>query len=617
MEDFQARLKKKSGEIIWFSTNARQLRDETGGFAGVEGTVRDITHRKKMEQEMEMMRSYLKNIIDSMPSILISIDVDGNIIEWNQAAAGITGVSSVEAMGRKFWEVAPLFTPYKDDYREVLEARKPRHVHRQPYKADETKYYDVTLFPLIVNGVNGLVVRLDDMTETEEKDRQLRQAQKMDTIGTLSGGLAHDFNNILGGIMGICSLLRYRLYKKEPFSEPELDSFLSIMEDSSLRAADIVQQLLAISRNQELNLVPVDLNTTIRHIMKVCSISLDKKVELVPVYPAGPAYVLAETTQLQQVLLNLCVNAAHAMTLMKTEGQPQGGRLTVSVELLKADTHFCSTHPEAKPVEYWVLCVVDTGVGMDSKTVAKVFDPIFTTKEKGKGTGLGLAMVYNIVQQHKGFIDVYSEVGVGSTFSVYLPAVRCDDVVTARPGNREISRGAGLILVIDDEETLRNLARAILVQCGYTVILAENGIEGIERYKEYFPNMKAVLLDLVMPKIDGKETSREILSFDPKARVLMTSGFRGTSASMPHSRRAFRASSRNLTPWTNWPGPSRLSSRSPERVPTPEALISRPAGPPGPCGPAGPTGRSGMSCPGRRTGRSRDTPGPRPGNPVP
>ncbi|MCK7484645.1 MAG: response regulator [Bacillus subtilis] len=214
------------------------------------------------------------------------------------------------------------------------------------------------------------------------------------------------------------------------------------------------------------------------------------------------------------------------MTIMRKPDEHQGGTLSVSIEMIRADRHFCNAHPEAVEGDYWVFGVRDDGVGMDSRTVSKIFDPFFTTKEKGKGTGLGLAMVYNIVQQHKGFIDVYSEVGIGTTFHVYLPVFEGADQENSKEDETNVPQGEGIVLVVDDEAIIRQTAKAILEECGYTVITAGNGEEGVEVFRKRHSELKAVLLDMVMPKKSGKEAFLEMKQIQPAVRVLMASGFR-------------------------------------------------------------------------------------------
>jgi CheY-like chemotaxis protein len=349
----------------------------------------------------------------------------------------------------------------------------------------------------------------------------------MESVGTLAGGLAHDFNNVLAAILGNLSLLQYKLRGGASFQPSEILEYLERMESAGARAVDMVKQLLTLSRRHQVDLVPVDLNLSAKHVRKLGETTFDKSVQVM-VHPAAvPAYVLADITEIEQVLLNLCINGIHAMTIMRSKDSAWGGVLTIAVDQVKADGDFQQKHPEAVVGSYWKLSVNDTGVGMETKTAAKIFDPFFTTKGQGKGTGLGLAMVYNIVQQQHGFIDVYSEVGLGSTFSVYLPALERE--IGQGPVMDEqvrVNRGHGLILVVDDDDIVRGVAEGILQTVGYTVLTAKNGKEGVERYQEASDSILAVLLDMAMPVMSGREAYIEMKKINPEVKVLLASGFR-------------------------------------------------------------------------------------------
>jgi PAS domain S-box-containing protein len=478
-------------------------------------------------EQMAMMRIYLKNVIDSMPSMLISINNEGIIVEWNEAASRTTGIPPIKAIGREIWEVMPIMEKYRDSIHAIYSSRTPMEFHREIISSGENEaFHNIALFPLIANCVQGIVIRVDDITELEKKEQQLRHAQKMETIGTLSGGLAHDFNNILGGITGSLSLIKYKLAQGLEIEKNFLRKYVDIMESAGNRASDLIKQLLSIARKQEILFEPMDLNTTIDNVMRICVNSLDKSIELDFRFFPEKAMANANANQTEQVLLNLCVNSAHAMTTMRKPDDHQGGRLTVSLDKIFADRNFRITHPEAKEISYWVMNVQDTGIGMDTKTVAKIFDPFFTTKEKDKGTGLGLAMVYNIVQQHGGFIDVYSEVGIGSAFNVYIPEFTGTHVEKMPGRATEILKGEGLVLVVDDEDMIRQTAREILEMCGYSVILASNGMEAVDILRDRHRDITVVLLDMLMPKMSGKETYLEIKKIDPNLKVLFSSGFK-------------------------------------------------------------------------------------------
>jgi CheY-like chemotaxis protein len=292
----------------------------------------------------------------------------------------------------------------------------------------------------------------------------------------------------------------------------------------------MVNRLLVLTRKHEISLIPMDINTALRNVMQICANSFDKSITLHPEYSDGAAMIEGVPAQIEQVMLNLCVNASHAMTMMRAENEKRGGALTVSVKKIRADRLFCKTHPKARMINYWLVSHADTGAGIDRQNLNKIFDPFFTTKEKGTGTGLGLAMAYNIIHQHNGFIDVYSEKGMGSTFNIYLPEYMVTDPSQEQHGeDQEIIRGRGLILIVDDESVVRLIARDILTECGYDVLMAEDGRRGIELFRENQDLISAVLLDMAMPGMSGDEVLIELRKIQTDVKVLLTSGFRQDS----------------------------------------------------------------------------------------
>jgi len=483
--------------------------------------------RSRIESELKRAQAFLENVIESMPSILIAIDMDGTVAQWNQAAMRLTGISASEALGKNLWEIVPYLGKYRDQLRAVVETRRIRDIYKDPLQIGSVRYFfNVSLFPLVADGHEGVVIMADNVTEMEAKEQQLRQAQKMETIGTLAGGLAHDFNNVLGGIIGALSLMRFKIQKSGPLPPADLAKYLNAIGESADRAAALVQQLLSLCRKRELTFTSVDLNRAIQHVMTICQNTFDKSIDLQVMHAGEGAWVSADPTQIEQVLLNLCVNASHAMTIMRREGEHWGGRLTAGLRKVVADPDFRKFHPEAQPGTYWCLSVTDEGVGMDPPTVARMFDPFFTTKSKEVGTGLGLTMVYNIVQQQGGFLDVDSEPGAGTTFNVYLPALGSSQPeAEASDDDRGIIRGEGLVLIVDDEPLMRQMAQESLESCGYSVVTAPNGQAGVSLFKERRSEIALVLLDLVMPKMSGTEAFQEMKQIDPSVKVLLASGF--------------------------------------------------------------------------------------------
>ena len=369
------------------------------------------------------------------------------------------------------------------------------------------------------------VARILSDVEKNMLESQLIQSQKMETIGTLVGGLAHDFNNLLGGIVGSLSLLRYN---SKDIEEEKLLKYLNIMETASGRATDLVKQLLAVASKQDLVMAPVDLNLAISHIVKISKNTFDKSVEIKYNFHPSTAVTNADPTQIEQVLLNLCINAYHAMTVMRDENDHRGGIISLDIKKFHPDDHFMQIHPNAHNNDYWNISIEDTGIGMTKKTMDRIFEPFFTTKKdtRVKGSGLGLTMVYNIIQDHNGFIDVHSEPDAGSTFNVYLPVLEQEYTKVIKEITEKIITGEGVILVIDDEELIRVTTKRMLQTSGYEVIVAENGEEGVECYRKNHDRISAVILDMSMPKKCGRDAYYEMKKIDPDVKVLLATGYR-------------------------------------------------------------------------------------------
>ena len=368
---------------------------------------------------------------------------------------------------------------------------------------------------------------IGNLAELKKKDEQLIRIQKMEAVWQLTGGLAHDFNNMLGGIMGSVSLLQYYARKGLAENEDKIISSLNTIENATLRASDMVHRLLVMSRKNDIQAVPVNLSLSIRNVISICNNTFDKQVTIDVHYPPDPLWTMADACQLEQVILNLCINAEQAMTIMHKSPEKWGGTLTIDVSRVQGDKYLCELYPEARIQPYAVLEIRDTGIGMNRETIARIFDPFFTTKEAGKGTGLGLSIVYTIISQLGGFISVYSHPGQGTAFKVFLPEIaRKEEIslieIQALP---DIS-GTGLVLVIDDEEIIRNTAQAILSDNGYRVLTAPGGQEGLDIFRENFTDIDAVLLDMAMPGMNGREVFIELKKIDPHVTVILSSGLR-------------------------------------------------------------------------------------------
>jgi len=347
-----------------------------------------------------------------------------------------------------------------------------------------------------------------------DTQRQVIQAEKLTALGQLAGGVAHDFNNLLQAITGYCDLAKRRI--------PEGDKGHNHLDQASRatqRAATLTGQLLAFGRRQTLQPRYLYLNQVIEELLSMLNRLLGENVELKTVLEEGLRSVHADPSQVEQVLMNLCINARDAM--------PDGGRISIETHNVVIDQMYCAMHPWAQPGLYVLISVTDTGSGMDRKTLNQIFEPFFTTKEAGKGTGLGLATVYGIVRQHCGFIDVTSEPGTGTTFNVYLPEVShpVDQVESKETGPQPLQAGKETILVAEDEEFVREWSEQILSDAGYTVLAAADGEEAVHLFEEHRSEIALALLDVVMPKMNGMEVCSALKTMKPEIGIIFCSGY--------------------------------------------------------------------------------------------
>ena len=372
--------------------------------------------------------------------------------------------------------------------------------------------------------VEKLVIVNRDVTSRRSLEEQFRQAQKMEAVGRLSGGVAHDFNNLLGVIIGYAEFLQERLEPQNAL-RGSVDEILK----AGKRAASLTRQLLAFSRQQVLEPKVLDLNVVVSDTEKLLRRLIGEDVELFTQLTPDLGRVKADQGQLEQVIMNLAVNARDAM--------PQGGKLTIATENVVMDDAFVRRYPyPVQPGAYVCLTVNDNGIGMDAETKARAFEPFFTTKEKGKGTGLGLSTVYGVVKQSGGYIDIYSSPGAGTTFKIYLPRVdetiRTEDVPVA--GNRSF-KGKETILLAEDEASLRRLTRTTLELCGYKVLEAKDGAEGLEVSDAYEGAIDLLLTDVVMPGIGGRALAQELSRRRPDIRLVYMSGYTGQTVGTQES----------------------------------------------------------------------------------
>ncbi len=355
-----------------------------------------------------------------------------------------------------------------------------------------------------------LIERIEMMEQKNKLESQLQQTQKMEAIGILAGGIAHDFNNMLGGIMGAAELLGYHLP-----NDAKAKQLHQTILDSTTRAADLTKQLLAFSRQSVKATTTVNLHGVIQEIVALTKRTLNKQIIIEANLRAKTSCVMGDPSLLHNALLNLCINASQAM--------PEGGILRLNTQNTWVDEDYGTSSFKLQPGQYIEVEVQDNGCGIAQEHLGYIFEPFFTTKEQGKGTGLGLSSVYGTVQQHSGAINVYSELGKGTSFLILLPI--CEDAEKVLTNFVDIKKGSGCILVVDDEVIMRSTAKAILESLGYEVLMAEDGEKALEIYKREKGRIDLVLLDMIMPVMNGKVCFKKLRKYDPQARVMLSSGF--------------------------------------------------------------------------------------------
>ncbi|MDA8407497.1 MAG: PAS domain S-box protein [Deltaproteobacteria bacterium] len=479
----------------------------------VFGTIHDVTDLRRAEESHRLLFEAMEHAAEAV----IITDSKGIIQYVNPAQEIISGYSRNELLG----QTPHLFSSdfHNDTFYDKLwktissgNVWSGRFVNR---KKDGTVYHeDVTISPVYTKTgkLTNFVAVKHDVTERLKLSEQLFQAQKMEAIGTLAGGVAHDFNNLLQAVLGYSELMLTR--KKEG----ELDyADLQKIYHAGKRGAELVKSLLTFSRKVETKFVPVDLNHEIASVRDLLSRTIPKTININLHLKGNLKSINADRSQIGQVLMNLGVNARDAM--------PDGGILTIETANIELDDEYCSAHVEAEPGAYVLMTVSDTGRGMDKETLSHIFEPFFTTKETGKGTGLGLATVYGIVKQHGGQITCYSEPGLGTTFQIYLPAIQTEQDLEATTFETAIPGGTETILLVDDDDDIRDLGATLLIEFGYKVIMAVNGKEALEIYLREKDRISLILLDLIMPEMDGRKCLEEIFKVCPQAKVIIASGY--------------------------------------------------------------------------------------------
>jgi PAS domain S-box-containing protein len=481
--------------------------------------IRDITERTRAVEQQREQAALLDHATDA---ILVK-SLDDRILYWNQGAERIYGWTAEEAIGRHIGELyaKELNPDYYEALRLLMEkgewSGEFQHLTRSGEKITTESRWTLVRDP--EGRAKSVLVINTDATEKQRLEAQFLRAQRMESIGTLAGGIAHDLNNILSPILTALGLFELR------FTDPSSKRMISVLKESAERGSSLLRQVLSFARGVEGEHVIVQPKHLIKEVIKILKDTLPKNIDIQYSLPEGLWTVSGDATQIHQVLMNLLINARDAM--------PHGGKISIVTSNVQLDENYARMNLDATPGRYACITVADSGSGIAKETIEKIFDPFFTTKEIGKGTGLGLSTVLTIVKSHGGFINVYSEVGRGTEFKVFLPAAEALDYEETETAGLGLPVGNGeLILVVDDEAAIREITKSTLEAFGYRVLTAADGTEAIALFVQHQDEVKLLLTDAMMPYLDGPSTIRAIRKMNPKIKVIISSGLKANEKEM-------------------------------------------------------------------------------------
>ena len=520
VSNFESQVRRRDGAVIWITENARAVRDGEGRLVYYEGTVEDITERRSAEEALAKERKMLRTLIDASPDIIYVKDTTGRYLLSNLAHTRNLGMNEpIEIVGRK---PEDFFVPFRaarlaaEDAKILVSGNAV--INREEVRIaenNEQRWFLCNKLPLTTpeGNIRGVLSISRDITEHKQTAEQLRQSQKMEAIGRLAGGVAHDFNNILTAILGYTEIVSSNVE-----DGTELRRDIDEIHAGGLRAAALTQQLLAFSRRQVSVPQALNLNRLISGMRGMFRRLIGEHIEIETVLDPGIGLVKADPHQIEQVILNLVVNARDALG--------ENGRIIIRTGELHLDSISANQKLEVMPGRYVRMAISDNGAGIPAEIIERIFEPFFTTKERGKGTGLGLATCYGIVKQSDGHIFVESKPGFGTTFSVYLP-VTADRAERTAPGAAQggIAGGTESILIVEDDAAVRRLTWTFLKKLGYHVIEAADGVEALALAHEHGESISLVITDVVMPRMGGRQLAEHLADVIPDARILFTSGY--------------------------------------------------------------------------------------------
>ena len=518
------KLREKDDSSIWGAVTARVQYDENGAIKWIDGVIEDITERKSAEEKIKQSEERFRSLVQNSSDIITLLDRKGRISYVSASVRRVLGYSPEELINRSAFEYV-----HQDDLKQVIDAfarvvqnpvLKSTTEFRYKHKDNTWSTIEATSSNQTANpAIRHIVVNARDITERkrseEEREKlrtQLLQSQKMEAIGQFAGGIAHDFNNILTVIMGCAHYLKKELKDKDPL---QLD--INDMLASTEKASSLIQSLLTLSRKKVINPRHINLNEIVHNMQRLLVRLISEDIKVETRLADRKLIVMADPGQIEMVLMNLVMNARDSM--------PGVGLLTISTDFVELDDEHIENSCQIRQGKYAAIVISDSGKGMDEATRERIFDPFFTTKEAGKGTGLGLAMVHGVVKQHNGYINVYSEIGMGTTFRIYLPLAVTESTDVKPECVRAPEKGTETLLFAEDNKEVRKFTKMMLEKSGYEVIEAKDGEDAVNKFLKNRDRVQMLLLDVIMPKKNGKEAYDLIRKIRPDIKALFISGY--------------------------------------------------------------------------------------------